>query len=153
MRVKTTRFGAVETIEIPEEDTLSFPEGLPGFEGKTRFAIIQDEQLAPFQWLQSLEDPYVGFLVVEPSVFTSDYAFDLPDAEAHALRLDESEQPLVLTILVVPGDIKKMTANLRAPLIINQRRRVAKQVILPDERQPIKYPVFGGVPAANGVGH
>jgi hypothetical protein len=42
-----------------------------------------------------------------------------------------------------------MTANLQAPLILNPKKRIAKQVILTDERFPMRYPVFGG---AGGVG-
>jgi flagellar assembly factor FliW len=55
----------------------------------------------------------------------------------------------VLSILVVPEDIRAMTANLQAPLILNPLKRIAKQVILTDERFPLRYPVFGG---AGGLG-
>ena len=33
-----------------------------------RFALIVDQKLAPFSWLQSLHDPLVGFLVIEPGL-------------------------------------------------------------------------------------
>jgi len=44
----------------------------------------------------------------------------------------------------VPEDVRAMTANLQAPLILNPVKRIAKQVILTDERFPLRYPVFGG---------
>ena len=46
--------------------------------------------------------------------------------------------------MVVPEDVRAMTANLQAPLVINERDRLAKQVILTDDRFPLRYSVFGG---------
>ncbi|MGH7231713.1 MAG: flagellar assembly protein FliW, partial [Nitrospiraceae bacterium] len=38
-------------------------------------------------------------------------------------------------------DPSRITANLRGPLVVNQRSRLAKQVILREE-QPTRYPLF-----------
>jgi flagellar assembly factor FliW len=65
------------------------------------------------------------------------------------LGLDDAADARVLAILVVPEDVRAMTANLQAPLIVNPQKRLAKQVILTDERFPLRYPVFGG---AGGAG-
>ena len=53
----------------------------------------------------------------------------------------------MLSILVVPEDVRAMTANMQAPIIINPLKRIAKQVILTDERFPLRYPVFGNLRA------
>ena len=50
----------------------------------------------------------------------------------------------IFSILVVPENVRAMTANLQAPVIMNPRKRIAKQVILTDERFPLRFPVFGG---------
>jgi flagellar assembly factor FliW len=142
--VRTTRFGELETIEVADEALLTFPEGLPGFEDHTRFALTEHERLEPFLWLQSLHDPLIGFLVVEPRTFVDDYAFDVNEADVELLRLSDDVQPRVLSVLVVPEDVRAMTANLQAPLVINDVDRLAKQVILTDDRFPLRYPVFGG---------
>jgi flagellar assembly factor FliW len=141
--VRTACFGGLETIQVPDQAVLTFPEGLPGFEEHRAFALIDDDRLGEFHWLQSLDDPDAGFLVLEPSEFVADYAFDLPDDVAAALGLDETVQPRVLVILAIPGDIRAMTANLRAPLVINVQSRVGKQVILADDRYALRHPVFG----------
>ena len=36
---------------------------------------------------------------------------------------------ILLSVVTVPRDIKKMTANLQAPLVINPKKRLGKQVI------------------------
>ena len=144
LEIRTTRYGEMETIQISEDAVLAFPEGVPGFERHRRFALIEDPKLAPFCWLQSLHDPLVGFLVIEPGLLVSDYEFDIADPDVELLDLSDPSEARVLSILVVPENIKAMTANLQAPLIANPRKRIAKQVILTDERFPLRYPVFGG---------
>lgn len=142
--IRTTRYGELETIAISEDDVIEFPEGVPGFERHQRFAMIVDQKLAPFCWLQSLHDPLVGFLVIEAALLVTDYAFDISDPDAEALQLADPSEARVLSILVVPEDVRAMTANLQAPLILNPEKRIAKQVILTDERFPLRYPVFDG---------
>jgi flagellar assembly factor FliW len=142
--IRTTRYGELETVTISESDVIEFPEGVPGFERHQRFAMIVDQKLAPFSWLQSLHDPLVGFLVIEPGLLVTDYSFDISDPDAELLGLTDPSEARVLSILVVPEDVRAMTANLQAPLILNPEKRIAKQVILTDERFPLRYPVFGG---------
>lgn len=151
LEIRTTRYGEMETVQVPANAVLSFPEGVPGFERHRRFALIEDTKLAPFFWLQSLHDPLVGFLVIEPGLIVADYEFDIADPDVELLSLNDATEARVLTILVVPEDVRAMTANLQAPLIVNPLKRIAKQVILTDERFPLRYPVFGNVdPGARG---
>ena len=144
IEIRTTRYGELETVEIAEDTVLTFPEGVPGFERHRHFALIQDPKLAPFAWLQSLNDPLVGFLVIEAGLLVRDYEFDIADPDVELLELNDASEATVLSILVVPEDVRAMTANLQAPLIMNPQKRIAKQVILTDERFPLRYPVFGG---------
>ena len=116
IEIRTTRYGEMETVEISEDTILTFPEGVPGFERHRRFALIQDPKLAPFSWLQSLHDPLVGFLVIAPGLLVHDYEFDIADPDVELLGLDDASEASVLSILVVPEDVRAMTANLQAPL-------------------------------------
>ena len=150
--VRTTRFGDLETVQVSEEALVSFPEGLPGFERHTTFALMEHERLEPFLWLQSLEDPMIGFLVIEPALLVNDYSFDLGDPDVELLGLSDDVQPRVLAVLVVPEDVRAMTANLQAPLVVNPASRLGKQIILTDERFSLRHPVFGGVEARSGHG-
>ena len=152
LEIRTTRYGEMETVLISEDAILAFPEGVPGFERHRRFALLNDQKLAPFSWLQSLHDPLVGFLVIQPGLLVKDYEFDIADPDVELLGLDSPGDATVFSILVVPEDVRAMTANLQAPVIVNPKRRIAKQVILTDERFPMRYPVFGGAGGAGGMG-
>ena len=153
LEIRTTRYGELETIQIAESTVLAFPEGVPGFERHHRFALIDDTKLAPFRWLQSLHDPLVGFLVIEAGLLIADYEFDISDPDVDLLGLDDAADARVLSILVVPGNIRAMTANLQAPLIVNPAKRIAKQVILTDERFPLRHPVFGNAGTVGAAEH
>lgn len=151
LEIRTTRYGEMETVRISEEAVIAFPEGIPSFERHRRFALIDDAKLGPFSWLQSLHDPLVGFLVIEAGLLVTDYEFDISDPDVELLGLDDPSDALVLSILVVPENVRAMTANLQAPVIVNPQRRIAKQVILTDERFPLRHPVFGNAGGAGAV--
>ena len=129
-------------VEIEDDAVITFPNGIPGFPEHTGFVLIDDERFRPFDWLQSVTDPFVGFVAVEPALVAPDYEFDLSDEDADLLELDRETEPLVLTIVTVPEDFRASTANLKAPLVINPRRRLGKQIILSDERYPLRSPIF-----------
>ena len=150
--VRTTRFGDLETVAVAEDAIWTFPEGLPGFERHTTFALMEHEHLEPFLWLQSVEDPLIGFLVIEPALLVNDYSFDLGDPDVELLGLADEVEPRVLAVLVVPEDVRAMTANLQAPLVINPASRLGKQVILTDERFSLRHPVFGPAEVRSGHG-
>ena len=48
----------------------------------------------------------------------------------------------LFSIVVVPTDPKLSTANLRAPLVVNNKKKLAKQIILDDDAYKIKMPLF-----------
>jgi flagellar assembly factor FliW len=144
MFVRTARLGQVETLEVPEDARLSFPAGLPGFEDYTAFALVEDEYYAPFCWLQALDDPYVSFLVVPPTSVVPEYDLGLADEDQEGLRLEGGVEPRLYCIVTVPQDVEALTANLKAPVVINPARRRGKQIIRTDERYSLREPVMHG---------
>ena len=48
----------------------------------------------------------------------------------------------IFSIVVVPTDPKLSTENLRAPLVVNFEKKLAKQIILDDDTLKIKTPLF-----------
>jgi flagellar assembly factor FliW len=152
MEVRTTRFGVLETVAVADEALLVFPHGLPGFEHHVHFALLEEPPYLPFCWLQSLHDPDVAFLLLDPFLLRPDYDFELSPADVTLLQLDEHTLPRVFCILVVPRDIWQMTANLKAPVVVNPRRGLGKQVILPDDRYPLRHPVLAAQDALQAAG-
>lgn len=137
MRINTRHFGE---IDIEKESIINFREGLPGFEAVRDMVIINHpNEDTPFQWLQSVDEPELAFVIIDPRVFLSDYIVDIPESEVAALEIGNPEEVLIYTIVVVPEEITDMTANLKAPILINAQKRIGKQVMLEEERYPLKY--------------
>jgi len=141
MEVRTARFGPIETVTVPETARLRFPDGLPGFEEHADFALIDEEPYRPFVWLQSLHEPHVKFITLDVFLVRPDYDLVLSDADVAALDLRDPGEAQVFCILTIPETAEAMTANLKAPVVINRRRQLGRQVILPDDRYPLRHPL------------
>jgi flagellar assembly factor FliW len=113
-------------VELP---SLDFVAPFPGFPGHTRFALVALDDAGLVYSLRSLDDSSLRFLVVPPAPFFPDYAPEIDDVTAAALGLTHAEQALLLLVLN-PGDAAGASANLLAPIVINQETRQAAQVVL-----------------------
>lgn len=141
MKTATTRFGPVE---FKDEALLTFPAGIIGFPGSTRYVLLDHDRDVPFQWLQSLDQSDLAFVIMDPRVFKPDYRVvvaheDIPELAAQ----DESDLTLFVLLTIPPADPEGVTANLRGPILVNHRTRLAKQVVLEDDL-PTRYPLFSG---------
>ncbi|KAB3539672.1 flagellar assembly protein FliW [Alkaliphilus pronyensis] len=140
MILNTRHFGE---IEIKENEIINFVDGIPGFEGIEKYIIINNpDKEVPFNWLQAVDEPSLAFVVINPFIFKQDYDFQIPKNTIEKLEIKSHQDVLVQSIVVVPEDINKMTANLKAPIIINVRNKKAKQILLDDEKYQIKHYVL-----------
>ncbi|MCS6949721.1 MAG: flagellar assembly protein FliW [Armatimonadota bacterium] len=138
--IESTRFGR---IEVDEEAVITFSQGLFGFEEYRRFVVLCLDEKSPFRWLQSLEEPGLAFVVIEPRHFMPDYAPTISDADVEALQLREDTPYLTFVIVTIPpGKPEQMTANLMGPIIINAATRMARQVIVEDECYSTKHSIL-----------
>ncbi len=145
MMIETSRFGRTE---IDPDSILHFSEGLLGFEELRRFAVILSENTEPIQWLQAVDDPTVSLPIINPFLIKPDYELDVDDAELHSLDMPGADEVLVVNVVVIPDDIKKMTVNLCAPILINMKNRKARQIIMEyGNSDAIRYPAFAGLVA------
>ena len=138
MVIKTSRFGLVE---LKSEDVLTFPEGLVGFQNLRQFALIDDPEFV-FLWLQSCEIPELAFPVLEPELFGQKYSVNLNRNDFESLKLQPNQAPSFLTIVTIPDDPVEMTANIKAPVVINTEERIARQCVLQDNNLAIKEKIF-----------
>lgn len=139
MVVQTGRFGQ---IEISTDEIISIPSGILGFPEDQDFCLVDPGDDTLILWLQSLSNPRLAFPVLEPITFKSNYVVRLSAAELRELKLSNISEASVYTILTIPSALQEMTANLKAPLVINVREKIAKQVVLQENDQPIKHPMF-----------
>ncbi|KHD89697.1 MAG: flagellar assembly protein FliW [Bdellovibrio sp. ArHS] len=139
MIISTSRFGQVE---LKQEDVLTFPEGLLGFGDLRKFALLDDPNDEIFAWLQSCEAPQIAFPVLEPELFAPQYKATLTKSDMEALKLSAQEKARYFSIVTIPDDPTQMTANLKAPVVVNVEARTARQCVLQDNNLAIREPIF-----------
>jgi flagellar assembly factor FliW len=128
-------------IEINEEQIIHFPNGIPGFEEEKQFVILLLEERSPFAILQSIHHSHVGFVIAYPFSFYPDYAFDLADEDIEKLKLSSPDDCVTYTIMTLKEPFSESTINLKAPIVINVKEKMGKQLILHDSNYPIRFPV------------
>jgi len=140
MMVETSRFGS---ISVEENDILTFPEGMLGFSKIHEYVLVERADDSLFLWLQALKKPTVAFPLLEPQIFELNYKVELEDEDKKILSLQNLKHTKVFSIVTIPSDPTKMTANLKAPIVINLKNRKSKQVILHSLDYPIRKAIFG----------
>jgi len=142
MQIKTERFGGVN---YNDSDVLIFPRGIPAFEDKTKWILVGSDDNA-IKWLQSVDDGELALPVTSPDAIQSDYNARIPDDEIALISDNKSCNPADLALLIVVSIPENapwnMTANLRAPILINLKTHKAVQVIALNEEYPIRHIVF-----------
>ena len=141
MKVSTTRFGLVEVLE---KDVINFTDGLLGFEQLKKFIIVDPSDETLILWLQSVDSADVAFPILEPKLFKGDYKVRLSANELRSLNIDSTKgkETLVYCILTIPQDIVAISANLKAPIVINAETQVARQVVLQENEYSVKFPMY-----------
>ncbi len=138
--IQTTRFGQ---IELNENEALNFPEGLLGFNQLRKFILIDDPHDDIFAWLQSCENGAIAFPVLEPELFAENYKVSLAKMDLDQLNMKSlQEGSSIFCIVTIPDDPTLMTANMKAPIVINIEQKTARQCVLQDNQLAIREPIF-----------
>ncbi|MEC2064116.1 flagellar assembly protein FliW [Bacillus inaquosorum] len=130
-------------MNVKEEQIILFENGIPGFLEEKQFVILPLSEDSPFVTLQSVTSENLAFIVVSPFIFFKNYEFDLDESTAELLDIDNIEDVEVMTILTMAEPFEKSTANLLAPIIVNRKNMMAKQVVLHDSSYTTKHPIGG----------
>lgn len=139
MIIETGRFGQ---LTVGDDEIISIPQGILGFPEYKKYCLVDPGDETLIVWLQSLDQQQIAFPLLEPKIFKPDYTARLSAAELRELKLENVNQSAVFSILTIPEDISKMTANLKAPLVINLKQHIAKQVVLQENEYNIKSEMF-----------
>jgi flagellar assembly factor FliW len=139
MIIHTINFG---DLDIPDDKVITFKEGLPGFPQIHRFAVIELEELKPFQYLQALEDTPIALFIINPFMVDPTYKFRLADSDMLDLNSKNSTELAVFTVVTIPEDPSQATINLMAPIVINEKDRCGKQVILLESGYSVRHPLI-----------
>jgi len=136
LKTQTKYFGE---IDYSEEDVLTFPKGMFGFEEERAFLLLPFSGDGTLFSLQSLKTPELSFVAVDPFSLTPGYAPVLQPEELKALGVEKSEELFYYTLCAVKNPVADSTVNLRCPIAINDESRQAMQVILEDKRYGMRH--------------
>ena len=108
--------------------SISLPMGLLGFEKTKRFilqTVLADD---PLLWFEVADSPGKGFYVLSLTGCGDTPVPELCSQDLEFLGLTDLAEALVLNLATVtPG--RMVTRHARAPIVVNPRTRVGKQVV------------------------
>lgn len=123
------RFGR---LTVKEDQIIVLTPGLLGFSRYQRFVLVEHRQESPFLWLQSVDNPDLAFVVIDPACIVPDYhpplSHVLPELEAETIN----DLKLVVILTIPSGAPQEMTANLMGPVVINVKNRRGRQLVIED---------------------
>src|SRR6266498_1497991 len=125
--MKTGESDQPQRLPVQKENMISMPLGLLGFEQVKKYVLLATPEEEPFLWLQMLENPNQGFVVIAPSTAVPNYAPDITPADVEFLGLKSPGDAIVLNIVTARSG--EATVNLKGPIVINRHTLVGKQCI------------------------
>ena len=139
-QLATSRFGEVTVIE---GDVIHFPSGIPGFETHQRWVLVGDESSAVL-WLQSLSDGALALPVGLAELLHPGYNARIPREQLEELQpVTEDDLATFLVLSIPPDQPWEMTANLRAPLLVNRASKKATQALATNEDYSFNHFILG----------
>ncbi|RFB11030.1 flagellar assembly protein FliW [Bacillus sp. HNG] len=142
MKIDTKYHGE---IHIDENEVISFINGIPGFLDEKKFVILPFGEDTGISIMQSVGNAQLAFVVTNPFLFYKQYHFIIDDQVVEQLQLESEQDVLVYVILTVQDPFEKTTANLQAPVVINNKKNLGKQVILTNTLYQTRHNVFENV--------
>jgi flagellar assembly factor FliW len=139
VKIDTTRFG---TLEVDKCDVITVKDGILGFEHLKRFFIVDPGDQTLILWIQSIDDQSVAFPIIEPKFFQPNYSIKLLPAELASLELTDLTDTSVYSILTIPKIVSEMSANMKAPIIINNKTKIARQIVLQNNKLEVQLPMY-----------
>lgn len=120
--IKTIHFGE---MEVEDSHVFHFNDGLLGFEDLKEFVLVSEEESEPFKWLISMSNPDIGFPLLNPWLLDLNY---------NPGRSVDLEKEVVFSVITLANADNEMTANLKAPVIIDTSSNEGRQIILPSDK-------------------
>jgi flagellar assembly factor FliW len=127
LEVASRRFG---TLSVGEDRIFTLDAGLVGFPEARRFVLLDHRPGSPFKWLLCVDEPELGFAVVDPADFVPGHA---PPLERAAELLGTTPADVAVLVLVnIPREPTEIFLNLLAPIVVDVRARRGRQLVLED---------------------
>lgn len=119
---------------------IKFRKPLLGFDNLVEFEIVDVEINRIFKEVNSLEDENIGFLAISPFDMDENYEIKLSDNDIKELEIENPEDVLLLNIITLGDSLATSTVNMRAPIVINIKNKLASQIVIQNDKYDIKAP-------------
>ena len=129
-------------VSYEEGEVITFRKGIPGFDNLSKFILFDAKDNQVFKILHSIENSNIGFIVINPFDFFNEYEFTVEDKTLSDLGIEKEEDVMVLNTVTLNSDIKNITTNLKAPIIINIKSLIGEQIIIDKEKYKVKHPLI-----------
>ncbi|MDR1471849.1 MAG: flagellar assembly protein FliW [Synergistaceae bacterium] len=140
IKLTSTRFG---NLEVDEEDIIRFPVGIPGFEDKHSWILVGDDNNA-IMWMHSTDDGALALPVTTPDSVKGDYNAQIPREALDPIGdVTDCDVAILIVVTIPPDRPWDMTANLKAPIVVNRATRAAIQTIALNDDYGFRCPVLG----------
>ena len=146
MKIDTSRFGE---IEIKEDQTFNFPEGVLGFSEFHKYTFLQEKGCEPFKIMQSTENSTLAFVVIDPMLVHPDYSIEISESELEFIEAESTEEMRVYVIVTMAKTLEDTTINLQGPLLINTKKKICQQFVVYNEQYSTKEPIITSDVGAN----
>ena len=125
------RSRTIGEIRVEEDSVLYFADGLVGFEDLKKFVLAEVQEFQPFMWLVAVDEPEIGFAIADPQFFYPDrYEVPLGESDKDVLDLQTGDTVSIFVIVSIADAGRRITANLKGPVVLNTRNRMCKQVVI-----------------------
>ena len=139
MKLQAKYFGEIDYLE---EDILTFPAGLFGFEEEHQFLLLPFEGSAgSLLCFQSVNTPALAFVAMDPFSLLPGYTPVLQPNELKELGVADSQELGFYVLCVVRDKVSESSVNLRCPIALNDHTRTAMQVILETDAYQMHHPL------------
>ena len=139
MNVKTRHFG---DVEVEDSKVITMDNGLFGFENYKKYVLLYDsstDEIPNIQWLQSVDEELLALPVMIPTTIVGEYNPVVEDESLECLGEWNEDAISMLVTVTVPIDVKNMSINLKAPILINTETMKGCQVIAENPEYEIKF--------------
>lgn len=136
MEINTTRFGNINLEDAP---MINMRGPILGFEHLNRYTLIHQKEDSAFWWLQSVDDGAVAFVVVNPFLIKDNYAPELRDDDVALLEIKDQSDVQLLVVVTIRSNPTQISANMRAPIVINLKEKLGKQIVLDDDSYDVQH--------------
>jgi flagellar assembly factor FliW len=139
MLVNTRHFGEVN---LDESKIIYFDNGILGFEDYKKYTLLYDDENGErpdISWLQSLDEPALAIPVISPFLIKPDYNPEVEDELLKSLGELTEDNIVVMVSITIPADVEKISANLKAPFILNSDSKKGTQIIIENSDYEVKF--------------